>query len=307
MTREGTAPLSSTSLAGVIPALITPFTADADFIDEEVLCEQVERCIQAGVDGLLVCGGTGEFTALTPAERRRVVEVVVEQTARRVPIIAHTGGLTSAETIGYSIAAVDAGASSIMLGVPFYEPLSERQTISYFRTVATAIDTDIMYYNYPYASGFNLDHNALVRLTSEVPAVRSLKDSSGNFTQLAAVIQAVPSVGVFAGSDTLAGPALLCGAAGLINGCANIVPEIFAEMYRSSQSGDDAVVVSIWRDLLPLLTFLETHPFVSAVKTACELRGYRVGPVRDPLDVLGVEDKQELRSNVDRLVNSTSS
>ena len=306
MIRERTLPLPSTSLAGVIPALITPFTPDAHSVDEEALGEQVERCIQAGVDGLLLCGGTGEFTALTPAERRRVVEIVVEQTAGRVPVIAHTGGLTSAETIGYSIAAIDAGASSIMLGVPFYEPLSQRQAISYFSTVATAVDADIMYYNYPYASGFNLDSNALARLISEVPRVRSLKDSSGNFTQLAAVMEGVPSVGVFAGSDTLAGPALLSGAAGLINGCANIVPEIFARMYASSQNGNDAAVVSIWRDLLPLLTFVETHAFVSAVKTACELRGQRVGPVRDPLADLGVDEKRELRSTLDRLLGATT-
>ena len=275
--------MADSPLQGVIPALITPFTADGGAVDERALTVLVERCITAGVDGLLPCGGTGEFTALTVAERRRVLEVVVSATAGRVPVVAHTGGLSTAEAVALSQHAKDTGASALMVGVPFYEPMTLEQTRRYLGDVSAAVDIDLMYYNYPYATGFHLDAEQLVTLSESVPAIRYLKDSSGNFAAMTEFLRECPRVGLFAGSDALSGPALLAGAAGLINGCANIVPAAFVEMTAAARAGDPETVTRVWTQLLPLLAFLETHPFVSAVKTACSMLGADGGPVRAPL------------------------
>ena len=282
-------------LQGVIPALITPFTADGNEVDERALTALVERCITAGVDGLLTCGGTGEFAALTLAERRRVVEVVVSAAADRVPVVAQTGGLSTAEAIALSKHAKETGASALMIGVPFYEPLTFEQTRRYLADVSAAVDLDLMYYNYPFATGFHLDAEQLVTLTESVPAIRYLKDSSGNFAAMIAFIRACPRVRVFAGSDALSGPALLAGAAGVINGCANIVPAAFVEMTAAARHGDLATATLIWTQLLPLLAFVETQPFVSAVKTACSIVAHDVGPVRAPLAELDARQTAALR------------
>lgn len=285
----------SLELTGVIPALTTPFTAGGRDVDEETLADLVERCIAGGVDGLLTCGGTGEFTTLSTQERQRVVRVVVEQAAGRVPVIAQTGGLSTSEAVEYSEHAVAAGAAALMPGLPFYEPLSEGQVITYLAAVADRVDVDLMFYNYPLATGFPLTPHFLRRLVNEVPAVRYLKDSSGDFSSMVAAMAVNPGVKFFAGSDVLSGPAYLAGAAGVVNGCANVFPEQFATLHRAAMARDGGAVTEIWLRLLPLLSFVETHPFVSSVKHALAVRGLPVGPVRAPLDELDPSAADELR------------
>ena len=282
-------------LQGVIPALITPFTPDGTKVDDRTLTALVERCITAGVDGLLTCGGTGEFPALTVSERQHVVEVVVSASAGRVPVVAQTGGLSTAEAIAMSKHAKDAGASALMIGVPFYEPMTFGQTRRYLADVAAEVDIDLMYYNYPYATGFFLDARQLVTLTETVPAIRYLKDSSGNFAAMTSFVRECPQVRLFAGSDALSGPALLAGASGLINGCANVFPGAFVEMTAAAQSGDQAAVTRVWTQLMPLLAFVETNPFVSAIKAACSLIADDGGPVRAPLTELDERQTAALR------------
>ena len=115
-------------LHGVLSALLTPFSPDGR-VDEPTLRAVVDRSIDGGVGGVVACGSTGEFTALTAGERREVVEVVVDQTAGRVPVVAQTGGLTAAEAITHSRHAQQAGASVLMLVTPFYEALSPDETL----------------------------------------------------------------------------------------------------------------------------------------------------------------------------------
>ena len=109
---------------GVLPALITPFTDDGDAIDADALAAIVERLIGAGVGGLVPGGSTGEFTTLTNAERRQLVEVTVEAAAGRVPVVAGTGALSTRETVELSVHAEQAGAAAVMIVPPFYDALS---------------------------------------------------------------------------------------------------------------------------------------------------------------------------------------
>src|SRR5262245_41149310 len=123
-------------LSGLYSAILTPFTHDGAEVVEGTLRDLVDRTIAAGADGIVACGGTGEFTALSPQERRRVVEIVVDQAADRVPVVAQTGGLSTAEAIRYTAHAAEHGADAVMVTPPFYEALSQAQAVDYFGQVA---------------------------------------------------------------------------------------------------------------------------------------------------------------------------
>ena len=281
-------------LSGIFPALTTPFTAGGATVDGGALRDLVERSIDAGVDGLLPCGGTGEFASLTVAERKQVVGIVSESAAGRVPVVASAGGLSAAEAIDHCQDAAEAGAAALMIGVPFYEPCSEDQVLSYFRTISSAVDLPLMFYNYPYATGFHLTPEFLRHLSESVPSLRYVKDSSGDFAAFTALAAANPNIGIFCGSDTLSGPAYLAGAVGLINGCANFAPEPFVRMTKALRSDDPATLIDEWQRLLPVLSFIESHPFVSGVKHALALSGLDVGAVRSPLAELSKDEVDQL-------------
>src|SRR5918911_3988772 len=138
---------------GVLPALVTPFTADGEAIDGDALRAIVERLVGAGVGGLVPGGSTGEFTTLSHAERRELVEVTVEAAAGRVPVVAGTGALSTRETVELSRHAEASGAAAVMVVPPFYDALSWPELLAHYAAVADAIAIPIMYYNLPSATG----------------------------------------------------------------------------------------------------------------------------------------------------------
>jgi len=146
----------TTQLRGVLTALATPFTADGT-IDEASLRILVNRSIAGGVHGVVACGSTGEFSTLSSSERRLVVEIVVDQVAGRVPVIAQTGATSTAEAVRLSRHAQSAGADVVMTVAPYYEPLTIDETLSYLRAVAGSVDIPVMLYNLPVATGVDLD------------------------------------------------------------------------------------------------------------------------------------------------------
>src|ERR671914_598610 len=142
---------------GVLPALITPFTEDGSAIDTGALPAPVDRLVGAGVAGLVPGGSTGEFTTLSHAERRELVETTVEAAAGRVPVVAGTGALSTRETVELSVHAEQAGATAVMIVPPFYDALSWSELEAHYTAVADRISIPIMYYNLPSATGVTLD------------------------------------------------------------------------------------------------------------------------------------------------------
>src|ERR687893_1710436 len=141
---------------GVLPALITPFTDDGGAVDTDALAAIVDRLIGAGVTGLVPGGSTGEFTTLSHAERRELVETTVEAAAGRVAVVAGTGALSTRETVELSVHAEQAGADAVMVVPPFYDALSWRELLAHYTAVADSIEIPIMYYNLPSATGVTL-------------------------------------------------------------------------------------------------------------------------------------------------------
>src|SRR5688500_12765727 len=173
---------------GVLPALITPFTDDGDAIDPQALATIVDRLVGAGVGGLVPGGSTGEFTTLTHAERRQLVDTTVAAAAGRVPVVAGTGALSTRETVELSVQAERAGAAAVMIVPPFYDPLSWRELLAHYTAVAEAIDVPIMYYTLPSASGVTLDAAQYGEL-QRVAGVTCLKDTGGDAVAATELIQ----------------------------------------------------------------------------------------------------------------------
>src|ERR671933_120000 len=280
---------------GVLPALITPFTEDGSAIDVDALAAVVERLVAGGVAGLVSGGSTGEFTTLTSAERRQLVEVTVEAAAGRVPVVAGTGALSTRETVALSVHAERAGASGVMVVPPFYDALSWREVLAHYTAVADAIAIPIMYYNLPSASGVKLTAEQL----RELP-VTCLKDTGGDAVAATELIQTDGPV-LLNGWDTLTFAALAAGVRGVVWGAASIVPEQCVELHRSLIDDIDLPAArKLWARLWPLCQFLEGQSYPAAVKTACRLVGDATGPVRPPLLALDDAATTELAGLVER-------
>jgi hypothetical protein len=191
------------ALHGVLPALITPFSADGARIDADALAAIVERLVRAGVGGLVPGGSTGEFTTLSTAERRELVEVTVAAAAGRVPVVAGTGALSTRETAELSVHAERSGADAVMIVPPFYDALSWRELRAHYAAVAEQISIPIMYYNLPSATGVKLDL-AQFRELQRVAGVTSLKDTGGDAVAATELVQAGDSAPTLLnGWDTL--------------------------------------------------------------------------------------------------------
>ena len=279
---------------GVLPALITPFTDDGDALDADALGANVERLIGAGVGGLVPGGSTGEFTTLTNAERRQLVEVTVEAAAGRVPVVAGTGALSTRETVALSVHAERAGAAAVMIVPPFYDALSWRELRAHYTAVADAIAIPIMYYNLPSASGVKLTAEQL----AELP-ITCLKDTGGDATAATELIQ-TDGPTLLNGWDTLTFAALAAGVRAVVWGTASIVPEPCVELHRLLVDDIDLPAArELWARLWPLCRFLEGQSYSAAVKTACRLVGDTTGPVRAPLLELDDAAQTELAALVE--------
>jgi 4-hydroxy-tetrahydrodipicolinate synthase len=279
---------------GVLPALITPFTGDGDAIDAQALAAIVDRLVGAGVGGLVPGGSTGEFTTLTNAERRRLVEVTVEAAGGRVPVVAGTGALSTRDTVELSVHAEQAGAAAVMIVPPFYDAPSWPELLAHYTAVADAIDVPIMYYNLPSASGVKLTAAQL----RELP-VACLKDTGGDAVAATELIQSGGPT-LLNGWDTLTFAALAAGVRAVVWGVASIVPEQCVELHRLLIDDIDLPAArELWARLWPLCQFLEGQSYPAAVKTACSLVGDTTGPVRPPLLPLDHTATSELSALVD--------
>ena len=287
---------------GVLPALITPFTEDGNAINTEALAANVDRLIDAGVAGLVPGGSTGEFTTLTNAERRQLIEATVTAAAGRVPVIAGTGALSTRETIELSVHAEQSGAAAVMIVAPFYDPLGWRELLAHYTAVAEAIAIPIMYYNLPSATGVKLTAAQM----RELP-ISCFKDTGGDATWANELMQTGGPT-LLNGWDTMTFNALAAGAKAVVWGVASICPEQCVELHRLLIDDINLPAArELWSRLWPLCHFLEGQSYPAAVKAACQLVGDTTGPLRAPQLPLEADAVYELTSLLERVIPAKTS
>ncbi|MFJ5700079.1 4-hydroxy-tetrahydrodipicolinate synthase [Arthrobacter sp. NPDC093139] len=277
-------------LSGVLTALSTPFNPD-ETIDVATLRQIVDRSIDAGVDGVVAAGSTGEVGALSYEERLLLINTVIEQANGRVPVIANTGATSTAEAIRLSQAVEKAGADVLMLITPYYEPLSLEETVTYIKDVARSVTIPVMLYNIPAVTGVNLDPATARALAEDIDNIKYIKDSSANWEQALQLIHHHADViGTFIGWDVYLYSALAEGAAGVMAGTANVVPNEIVGVSRLIAEGDFTGARELWNAVYPVIDALLSVPFIPAVKAGLGLQGLPAGSPRRPTADLNAED-----------------
>lgn len=285
---------TTSELSGILVALITPFTDDGSRIDHQRLESHINNLINAGVHGLVPGGTTGEFTALTSAERKELVELCVKYAAGRVPVVAGIGALSTADGVELATHAAKSGAAALMVVPPFYDPVNLTQLKEMLGELHQASKLPIVYYNIPSASGITLTPKEIVSL-SEV-GVKYLKDTSGNAPALTELLFGhADKITAFNGWDTLTFYGLAAGAKGSVWGATNVIPELSVQLWDAvAVKGDLKRGRELWTKIWPICAFLEEFNYPGAVKTAMELQGIKTGGLRKPFGLLQGEERQRL-------------
>ncbi|MBR0644929.1 4-hydroxy-tetrahydrodipicolinate synthase [Plastoroseomonas hellenica] len=267
---------------GIHTAIVTPFT-EADAFDEAVFRTLIDFQIASGAAGLLVIGGSGEFVSLTPSERQRVIDVAIDQAARRIPIIVGAlapGTKEVQETVRH---AARAGADAVLVLPPYYIKASADGVHEHFARVADAASIPIIAYNNTSRTGITLDIPVLEKLAG-IPAVVALKECERDLAIVAAKIRAVGErIAILSGDDDLGFPTFLLGSPGGIFMTANLVPAFHRKLFEATVNGDLAIARRAHDALLPLVEALYTANHPGPLKDAMGLIGYPVGTARAPL------------------------
>jgi 4-hydroxy-tetrahydrodipicolinate synthase len=280
---------------GVLTALVTPFVEDT--VDEDALRELVEFQIDAGVDGLVPCGSTGESATLSHEEHERVVELVVETARGRVPVVAGTGSNNTREAIRLTRHAKEAGADGALLISPYYNKPTQAGIVAHYEAVAKETQFPLLVYNIPGRTASNILPETMVRL-SGIEHVVGVKEACGDIDQIGQVIARCPeSFAVLSGDDSYTLPLLTLGGCGVICTTSNVAPREMCELVHAFQAGDVARSRALHRQLLPLFgaLFCETNPI--PVKAALRLMGrIATDEVRLPLTPITPASRERLQS-----------
>jgi 4-hydroxy-tetrahydrodipicolinate synthase len=286
--------------------LATPFEGEdgAQAVDHDALASLVEHVVEGGVDALIPCGTTGEFSSLTPAEQRAVIETTVAAAPDDVPVVAGASATAVEEARARVAAAADAGADAALVLPPYYltatEPVGNER---FFERVATDSPLPIYLYNIPSVVGGSIAPET-VAAAAEHESVVGLKDSSGDLPHVSEVIARTPDdFQVFQGFDALVVPAVYAGAVGGINALSHLVPESMTAAVDAVRAGDHDRARALQRERIdPLFRFCAAYGFAPAIKVALEATGVvPSAAVRPPLTLPGDGDRAEIVETVERL------
>ncbi len=297
--------MKNVKIQGIIPPILTPMFED-ESINEQELRHQVNRMIDAKAHGVFPLGTNGEGYALTAAEKRRVLEVVVDEARGRVPVYAGTGCVSTRETIEMSRMAQDLGADVLSIIVPYFAAASQEELYAHFMEVAEAVDLPIVLYNIPARTGNALAPATVERLAKNATNIVGAKDSSGNFDNMKQYIERTTNIGkefsVLSGNDALILPALVFGGKGGIAGCANAFPRTMVEIYEAFEAGDLERAKKVQDSIRPFRNVFRYGNPNSIIKIAAGLLGNPVGPCRKPFCSLSEEGMAQLKKTLELCV-----
>ncbi len=296
-------------ITGILTPNITPVDSQGR-VDEERLRGYVDWLIDRGVDGLYPNGSTGEFVRFNADERRRIVRVVVDQTAGRVPVLAGAAEANVKETIAACDAYGEMGVRAVAIVAPFYYRLSSEGVYAYFREIAESVSVDVTLYNIPlFASP--IDVPTVIRLAAECPRVVGIKDSSGDLPNMMRMIAAIRPMRedftFLTGWDASLAPMLMIGADGGTNATSGVVPELTRAIHRAVVAGEIAQAMKLQYQLLPLFdAMIGVGEFPEGFRAGARSRGWNLGAGRVPLSETQRAAIARTQREIDALVNEVA-
>lgn len=285
--------------AGV--AIVTPMY-DNEEVNYDKLGELLEEQIARGTDAIIICGTTGEASTLTHEEHLAVIKYAVEKVNHRVPVIAGTGSNATDTAIYLSTEAEKYGADALLLVTPYYNKATQKGLKLHFSKIAESVKLPIILYNVPSRTGCNLQPETIVWLAEHVENIVGVKEASGNISQVAKLMSlAKGNVELYSGNDDQIVPIMALGGNGVISVLSNVAPELSHDIVTTYLEGDVKKSCELQLQAIELIDalFCEVNPI--PVKTALNLMGKEVGPLRAPLCTMEAANEEKLRK---ALVNS---
>ncbi|MBL4883061.1 MAG: 4-hydroxy-tetrahydrodipicolinate synthase [Planctomycetaceae bacterium] len=289
MTRKGE------MFRGVTVALVTPFKEDQ--VDETALRQLVDEMVEVGIQGVAPCGTTGESPTLSHEEHDRVIQVVCEQAAGRIRVMAGTGSNSTAEAIRLTKRAKEAGADGALVVSPYYNKPMQEGFYEHYKAIAEAVDIPIVVYNIPGRSAKNIEPETIIRL-AELKNIVAVKEATGSMDQ-ASEILAGSNLTVLSGDDSLTLPLMSLGGSGIVSVAGNIVPADVKSLVDFAAANDWESARQVHNKLFGLcrnMLSLATNPI--PVKAAMNLLGKDTGDVRLPLTALNEQGVAQLRQTL---------
>ena len=277
-------------------ALITPFTETG--VDYDKLKEILEWHVKEGTDSIIICGTTGEATTMTLDEKKEVIKFTVDAINGRIPVIAGTGSNNTKASIEMSKYAESVGVSAVLVITPYYNKTNHKGLLKHFESINNAINIPIILYNVPSRTGMNITPDTLKEL-SKLNNVVAIKEASGDLSQVAKMAEACGDrIDIYSGNDDQIIPIMSLGGKGVISVLANVIPKETHNMTRMYLDGKchDASKMQLEYLTLANSLFLETNPI--PVKTALNLMGFKVGPLRLPLYEMDDALKNQLENTL---------
>ena len=276
---------------GSAVALVTPFTKDE--VDFKKLEELLEWHIKEGTDAIVICGTTGEATTMTEEEKKETIKFTVDVVNKRIPVIAGTGSNNTSAAIKMSQYAESVGVDGLLVITPYYNKTTQKGLVEHFSAIDAAVNTPIILYNVPSRTGLNIQVATLTKL-AKLKNVKAIKEASGDMSQVAAMKAACRDIDIYSGNDDQIVPIMSLGGLGVISVLANIIPKKVHEMTMDCLNNKFKEALEVQLDTLDLTNalFIETNPI--PVKTAMNLMGLEVGPLRLPLCDMEDNNKKTL-------------
>jgi len=283
-------------LGRLLVAMATPFDQELK-VDLPRARELAVRLVDRGVEGLVVCGTTGESPTLTRREKLDLFRAVVGAVGDRARVIAGTGTNDTVATVELTRDAAQTGVHGVMVVGPYYSRPSQTGLYNHFAAAAAATDLPLIIYNVPTRTARNVDPDTVLRL-AQLPNVVALKEASSDLEQTALVCRGAPAgFMVYSGADELTLPQLAVGAHGAISVIGHLVPETMGEMIRAFFAGDVQRAARLHWEVLPVAKacFLPSGS-PSCLKRFMELGGFSLGGVRLPLAPADDKDTAAIRA-----------
>lgn len=296
-----------TILKGIYGAMCTPFQESGEGIDLKRYHSHIDDLLGAGVHGLVLCSGTGEYAYLTDDEKQTLITEGVNHINGRCNTIAQTTALSTTECINKARAAEDAGATAIMVMPPFLEPPSERGVIYHYEAIAKAVRVPIVMYNVPQQAA-PLSEDTYRKLLA-IENLDYIKDSSGDFLNLQKFIKTGGRV--FCGIDSFAPFALMSGCTGMIWGAVNFMPHECVKLFNLIEEKKYLEAMDLWKLMEPVCLWLGGNrhevDYLTGIKAAANLSGRDMGPPRKPLPNVAAPARHDLRIAMSKLpINHTT-